>query len=177
MKILKKMLFILAMGAGLVWSLSWAGEEAGEGLDMKNDREPMENIITGGQPSEADLKTLAEQGVEMIVNFRAPGEFDEFDEGVVVESLGMAYLNIPIPKMKNDLTPENARLLHDALHSADGPVVLHCRSGMRAGGMLALDQFYFHGASEEEAIALGVKAHTEQVADVIEDSIEKNPKD
>jgi len=177
MKILIKMLIVLATGAGLMWSLAWAGEEAGEGLDLKNYREPMENIITGGQPSEADLKALAERGVTLIINFRAPGEFDEFDEGKVVESLGMRYLNIPIPKMKDDMTPENAELLHDALHSSGGPVVLHCRSGMRAGGMLALDQYYFHGLSEEAAVALGTKAHTDQVAGAIKDSIEKNPKE
>lgn len=177
MKILKKLLLLTFFSFAFASPNVWAGEDGGEGLDLKNYREPMENIITGGQPSEHDLEVLASRGVDLIISFRAPGEFDDFDEAAAVESLGMKYLNIPIPKMKNDLTEANAKLLHDALEAEDGLAYLHCTIGMRAAAMLALDQYYFHGASEEEAVALGVKAHMDHVGEDIEAAIEKDPKE
>lgn len=122
--------------SGPVWA-----EDLAE-VDMLNPRQPLENLVTGGQPSEDDLEKFADEGFGLVINLRRPGEFDEFDEGRVVESLGMKYINIPVNGMK-DLSSENAALLHDALESFDGPIVLHCRSGMRASGLLGLRATYF----------------------------------
>ena len=132
MKILMKLFFIIAVLGSVSGSLAEAGEGAEKGLDMANPRQPMENLITGGQPSEEDLRGFAGEGYELVINLRLAGEFSDFNEAGVVESLGMRYLNIPVGGM-GDLTPENARLLHEALESTSGPVLLHCASGRRAG--------------------------------------------
>ena len=176
MKILMKLLIIIAVLGSASGSLAEAGEGAEKGLDMANARHPMENLITGGQPSEEDLRGFAERGYELVINLRLVGEFDDFNEAGVVESLGMRYLNIPVAGM-GDLTPENARLLHEALESTSGPVVLHCASGRRAGALLGVAGFLFHDLSGEEAIALGVRANLDHVAGAIEDSIEKLPRE
>ncbi|MEE8295852.1 MAG: sulfur transferase domain-containing protein, partial [Sphingomonadales bacterium] len=73
-------------------------------VDMVNPRQPLENLVTGGQPSEDDLKKFAEEGFGLVINLRRPGEFDDFDEAEVVENLGMKYINIPVRNMR-DLTP------------------------------------------------------------------------
>ena len=176
MKTLMKLLIIIAVFGSASGSLAEAGEGAEKGLDMANARHPMENLITGGQPSEEDLRGFAERGYELVINLRLAGEFDDFNEAGVVESLGMRYLNIPVAGM-GDLTPENARLLHDALEAAGGAVVLHCASGRRAGALLGVEGFLFHDLSGEEAIALGVRANLDHVAGAIEDSIEKLPRE
>ena len=143
---------------------------------MKNARQLTETLATGGQPSEGDLETFAGRGVELVINLRVPGEFNDFNEAVVVESLGMRYLNIPVTGM-GDLTLENARLLHDALEMTDGAVVLHCASGRRVGALLGVEGYLFHDLSKEAAIELGVAANLDHVAGPIKDSIEKHDKD
>jgi hypothetical protein len=51
-----------------------------------------------GQPSEADLRTLAATGTACVINMRTADEMldVEFDEGAVVEALGMRYLHLPV---------------------------------------------------------------------------------
>ena len=71
----------------------------------------------------------------------------------------------------------NARLLHDAREAAGGPVVLHCASGRRAGALLGVEGFLFHGLSGQQAMELGVRANLDHVAGAIEDSIEKLPRE
>lgn len=176
MKTLIKTLFILAISGSIFWSSAWAGEGVNQDLDMINVRQPMENLVTGGQPSEDDFIAFAEQGVELVINLRVPGEFDDFGEAGLVEGLGMRYVNIPVTSM-SDLSPENARLLHDALDSTDGLVVLHCGSGRRVGALLGVEGYYFHDLSEEEAIDLGIRANLDHVAAAIEASFEENLKD
>jgi uncharacterized protein (TIGR01244 family) len=172
MKTLMKLFVILTVFGSVSWSLAWAGEGAEEEFNMVNLRQPMENLTTGGQPSEGDIRTFAERGYELVINLRLVGEFSEFNEAEVVEAYGMRYLNIPVTGME-DLTPENARMLHEALEAAGGPVVLHCASGRRAGALLGIEGFLFHGLSEKQAIELGVRANLGHVAGAIEDSIEK----
>ncbi len=176
MKTLMKMFFILAVFGSASWSLAWAGDGTEEDLDMTNLRQPMETLTTGGQPSEGDLRTFAERGYELVINLRVPGEFNDFNEAEVVEGLGMRYVNIPVTGMA-DLTPENAKLLHDALESTGGPVVFHCRSGRRTGALLGVEGYLFHDLGEEQAIELGIRANLDHVAGAIEDSIEKYSKE
>lgn len=51
-----------------------------------------------GQPSEADLRTLAATGTACVINMRTADEMldVEFDEGAAVEALGMRYLHLPV---------------------------------------------------------------------------------
>ncbi|MHA1543890.1 MAG: beta-lactamase hydrolase domain-containing protein [Alphaproteobacteria bacterium] len=176
MKLLIKIVFIIAIFGSASWSLAWAGDRAAEDLDMRNARQPMATLTTGGQPTKGDLGRFAERGVELIINLRVPGEFNDFNEAELVQVLGMRYLNIPVTGMGN-LTPENARLLHDALESTDGAVVLHCASGRRAGALLGVEGYLFHELSKEAAIELGIRANLDHVAGAIEDSIEKFKKE
>lgn len=141
-------------------------------LDMMYARQPLENLINGGQPSLSDLKVFAERGVKMVINLRTPGEFDDFDEKAEVEALGMTYINIPVYGMK-DLTAENAALLHEALESADGEVVLHCTIGMRAGSLLAVEGYLYRDLSMEEAKALGQSAHMGHIDEDIERALRR----
>ena len=57
------------------------------------------------------------------------------------------------------ITPDNARKLHEAIGSAKGaPVLVHCASANRAGGLLALAMVTEHGMDREAALEFGRKA-------------------
>lgn len=137
-------------------------------LDVPNLQQAVPTIYTGGQPSLTDIKSLKEQGFTLVVNLRGPGEFDEFDEREAVEAAGLTYVSIPFKGMRG-LTKGNAAKLHIALEAAkgEGKVLLHCTIGMRAGGLLGLDGYYFHGLNKKQAIQIAVDAHMEHNRDYV----------
>ncbi len=124
-------------------------------LDMKNSASPREGVLTGGQPSLADLEALSERGYQTVINLRATDEAGQEGEVDKAVSLGLDYVALPIASA-DDLTPENARTLAALLADADRkPLLLHCGSSNRVGALLALAAFHAEGASAEEAMAIG----------------------
>jgi len=107
-------------------------------IDIPNARFADGNVLVGGQPAKQQLVNALEHGYQAVINLRASGEFDEYDEARAVETLGMRYVHIPVAGPE-DLTRENARRLHQALlEAADAPVIAHCASGNRVGALMAL---------------------------------------
>ena len=135
-----------------------AVEQEADGPDwdslLPNPRQPLENVLSGGQPSAEQLADAAEAGFTTVINLRMPGERGADDEATLVENLGMTYVHLPINGAEG-ITEENARALDEALAAADGPTMLHCGSGNRVGGLLALRAHYVNGLGIEEAIAYG----------------------
>lgn len=123
---------------------------------LPKGKAPVEGILVGGQPSPEQFETLAKLGYGTIVNLRTPGEKGNTDPALI-ESLGMRYVTIPIGGAET-LTEQNARKLAEVLDDSEGPVVIHCASSNRVGGLLALKAFYVDGKSPEEALALGREA-------------------
>jgi uncharacterized protein (TIGR01244 family) len=120
-------------------------------------REPRPGLYTAGQPTAGDWSAIAARGVATVVNLRTAAEMQGRDEAAEVRAAGMHYIAIPVAGT-DGITDANARLLRDALAAADGPVLVHCASGNRAGGLLALTEARYRGAAPEQAIALGRKA-------------------
>ena len=123
---------------------------------LPNGKAPFEGILVGGQPSPAQFEVLADQGYGTIVNLRGPDENGNTDPAQI-ESLGMQYFALPIIGA-DSLNEQNARKLGEILAQADAPVVVHCASGNRVGGLFALKAYYFDGKSPEEALAIGRQA-------------------
>ena len=123
---------------------------------VPNGKEPLENLITGGQPSPDQFADLAEGGLSTVINLRTENESGN-TESDLIESLGMNYVSIPISGA-DDLTEANALLLAEALEQAESPVLLHCGSGNRVGALLAMKAFYVDEMSAEDALALGTAA-------------------
>ena len=142
-----------------------------EGLPYQ--KEPFENLVVSGQPSEEQLNTLAEEGFTTVINLRRPGEFDEFDEAEVVAGLGMNYVHIPVRNVEA-ITPEDAKKLDEALSNAPGQVLLHCTVGWRAGSMLAISRYLFHDASEKETIKIATDAHMSHATGDVKDWLKEN---
>lgn len=127
------------------------------GLNMRNQAHPTDALMTGGQPSLADLAVLKERGITTVINLRGLNEKLGFDESAELEKLGMAYVQIPMSSAK-DLTKENASKLDAALKDIKGTALIHCASGNRVGALLALREFQINGKSAEESMAFGTKS-------------------
>lgn len=123
------------------------------GIDL---REPRPGLYTAGQPASGDWQAIAARGVTTVVNLRTATEMQGRDAAAEVRAAGMRYIAIPVAGA-DGITDANARLLHDALAAVQGPVLVHCASANRAGGLLALAEARYGGAAPEQAIALGRK--------------------
>ncbi len=124
-------------------------------IAILNAKTPTPGVITGGQPTEEQLQQAKDSGVKVVVNLRAKGEKGELvNEGEKVAELGMKYVHMPIEsKAWNGLNEDNAKKLAELL--TEGPVLVHCTSGERAGALFALKAFYVDKQSAEEALKVG----------------------
>ena len=120
-------------------------------------RQPRPGLYTAGQPQASDWPALRARGVATVINLRTPKEMEGRDEAAEVRAAGMRYLSIPVAGA-DGITEANARLLRDALGAADGPVLVHCASGNRVGGLLAVMRARLEGATGEEALEFGRQA-------------------
>ena len=119
---------------------------------------PRANLYSAGQPAAADWQAIAARGVTTVINLRPVVEMQGRDEASEVRDAGMRYIEIPVADGAA-ITPDNARKLGEAIRSADGaPVLVHCASANRAGGLLALMAAREEGMADEAALEFGRKA-------------------
>lgn len=120
---------------------------------------PRQDLFAAGQPTPAQLASLAQEGVRTVINLRAPAEPVEFDEAAEAARLGMDYVCIPVAGPQ-DLTQETVDRFSRALARAreQGPVLVHCASANRAGALLAMDHALCQGGTCDDALLLGRQA-------------------
>lgn len=123
-------------------------------ISLKNASSYQENYITGGQPSISDLELLAKQGIKQVINLRAKGEFKIYNEKEIVESLGMAYINLEINGVE-DLNQNKIKAFSKLL--SNKKTLVHCASGNRVGAMFALDAYFVKDKTADEALKIGEK--------------------
>ncbi len=154
-------LFLLLALTGRVWAqeaATSAAEIPTEWVDLvRNPRLPQDGVLSGGQPTPEQLAAASEAGFETVINIRVPGEPGTESEQELVESLGMTYVSLPVQGTAG-MTEENARALAAALEEAEQPVLLHCGSGNRIGGLFALMAFHLEDKTIDEAMAIGKDA-------------------
>jgi uncharacterized protein (TIGR01244 family) len=125
-----------------------------QAAEIFNLRAPEPIVLSSGQPTQEQLGVIASSGVRHVINLRTPQEEIDFTESAVVESLGMTYYSIPVAG-GGGINAENAQTLQQILAQLDGePVLIHCASGNRVGGLMAVSAFA-GGASLESAMAEG----------------------
>lgn len=109
------------------------------------------DVYIASQPSLEDLDAWADRGVTTVVNFRSRAENASlpFDPAAEAQARGMSYVSIPMGGADGIASDIPARL-DEVLADADGPVVLHCRTGVRAANAYAARLVADGEASEDD---------------------------
>jgi protein tyrosine phosphatase (PTP) superfamily phosphohydrolase (DUF442 family) len=118
---------------------------------VANACQALPTVVTGGQPTVAQLEALKAAGGGVVLDIRDPMESRPFDEPAVIAKLGMEYVNVPVsPGATGDARME--RILETLRSNRERPVFFHCGSGNRVGGAMIAHLMLDHGVPEEEAI-------------------------
>lgn len=132
-------------------------------MDVKRPITP--TITIGDQPSEADLKSLKDEGYVGIINLRHDGEPEQplstSAEGEKARALGLDYLHYGVSSAP--LTESGVVAVTDFLdrHTGSGKVMVHCRKGSRAAALVLLHQAKVHSWKNDEVFAKGAEAGLE----------------
>ena len=115
-----------------------------------------DDLFISGQPTEAGLRALHDEGVTTIVNLRTPQEMQRvpFDEAKLAAQLGINYVYLPV---RGDsafpYTPQTVDKFADALRQSKGKVLLHCTVAWRASHLWAAYLIAKRGVPEASALA------------------------
>lgn len=114
-----------------------------------------DQLYVAGQISVDDLNSFVEAGIKTIINNRPdneePGQIAAEQVRSAAEDLGIAYHYLPMANGQ----PLPDTLVSDfksTLESSEGPVLAHCRSGMRSSFLWALGQIPTGSITVDQAI-------------------------
>jgi len=141
--------FALACWAVLAPVLG-AAAKAPETYGIANATFPERGVLAAGQPTGEQIQLLAEDGYKTIIDLRAPEEPRGFDETEAARENGLAYVNIPVTPATLDQTTIDRFL--KAMRRAERPVLLHCSTSNRAGGLYYAWLVLEKGVAPEEAL-------------------------
>ncbi|MBE0458321.1 hypothetical protein NDQ71_07685 [Pseudoalteromonas sp. KG3] len=157
MKLIKQLcasVFIAAIAAStVVASEKPVAIELVNNANIKNLAAHNNLVFSAAQPTDEQFKQLSHAKVKHVINLRAANEQD-WDEGALVNSLGMNYHAIEIAGVQ-DVNIDNAKRLASLLKQLKGEsVVVHCASSNRVGALMAISA-HQQGADIESAIETG----------------------
>ncbi len=113
-----------------------------------------EQISVAAQPSPAQIEQLPQQGFKSVVNLRSYQEESATEaDQQRVESLGLAYENLPIKPA--ELTEEQINQVIDRIHELPKPLLVYCGSSLRATFISLLYIATHHGLTLAAAKAKG----------------------
>jgi len=122
--------------------------------DIYNFREVDGTLLTSGQPTDAQLASIARSSVQVVINL-APHDLKSAlkDEPGAVAALGMEYVHIPVvfsAPAETDLLAFFAAM--DA--ARERKVLVHCAANKRVTAFLGLYRVIKQGWSPEQAFTL-----------------------
>lgn len=130
-------------------------------------------VFLASQPEKEDFTHAKEGGIKTVLNLREPSEID-WDEGELVKSLGMEYVNIPFksPETLTDEVFDKSRTL--LVDKEKRPLLVHCSSANRVGAIwlahrvLDAGKPYDEALKEAKTVGLKLPAFEEKAKDYIE---------
>ncbi|MBC7474735.1 MAG: tyrosine-protein phosphatase [Candidatus Sericytochromatia bacterium] len=116
-----------------------------------------DKLYRGGLPTDSDLQALKTFGIKTVISFRGLGDPTEpaqvAQEKIVVEKLGMKFLNVQVPFDKSISDPTIKTFFNDVNSVKNQPLYVHCKGGRdRTGTMIALYRIKYNGYKPEQAI-------------------------
>lgn len=142
-----------------------------------------DQITVGGQPTAADIEQLKADGFRTIVNLRAAGEDDQplspDEEREVVENAGMKYIHLPVSSAT--MGPETVDQFREHYRNFEGPVLVHCHAGTRAGAFTmiatAVDEGWSGDDTLEKAEAMGFECKAPQLKQFVRSYVDTHQKE
>jgi uncharacterized protein (TIGR01244 family) len=119
--------------------------------EIYNYRKVDDQLITGGQPSEQQLKAAADEGVRTIINL-APLDtrYALEDEAGLVHALGMTYHHLPVD-WENPKPSDFAAFEQIVQTQPAGKTLIHCAANYRVTAFYSLYARKHLGWSEAQA--------------------------
>jgi len=122
---------------------------------LPNAAEPVSGWITGGQPTEQQIKAFKAAGGEVVLDNRDPMEPRAFDEPATVRAAGLDYISLPI--VHGAVTTATMKQMHQALKKLEGRrALLHCSSGNRTSAALIPYLMIDKKMEQDEAVDLAM---------------------
>jgi uncharacterized protein (TIGR01244 family) len=121
---------------------------------IRNVRVLDERLATSGQPSEAQLATIAAAGYEVLINLALHDDprYSLADEAGAVAALGMRYVHIPV--VFSDPHAEDLQAFFGAMDAHAGRRVwVHCAVNYRVGAFIGLWRVLRQGWPIDHAFA------------------------
>ena len=110
-----------------------------------------EKLSSSGMPTAEQMKSVAEAGVELVINL-APHDVPDAiqDEPALVESLGVQYINIPVNW--NTPTRDGLNVFMDTMDvNKDKKIHVHCEANFRASAFILMYRVLRLGWNAEDA--------------------------
>ena len=119
--------------------------------EIVNYRKVDDQLITGGQPTEEQLKSAADEGVKTVINLATinPRYSLEDEEGLVC-SLGMTYYHIP-DDWENPQESDLEAFEAVVKQLAEEKTLIHCAANFRVTAFYSLYAMKHLGWSEAQA--------------------------
>lgn len=118
---------------------------------LPNAAEPVPGWVTGGQPTEQQLKAFKAAGGEIVLDNRDPMEPRSFDEPAVARAAGLEYHTLPI--VHGAVNQDTMKRMHEMLRRLAGrKALLHCSSGNRTSAALIPYLMLDQEMTEEDAV-------------------------
>lgn len=119
--------------------------------EIYNYRQVNERLITGGQPSEAQLQSAAAEGFSAVVNLATIDPRSSLeDEASLVRSLGMTYHHIPVD-WENPKKSDFAAFETVLQNLTNEKILIHCAANFRVTAFYSLYALKHLGWSEAQA--------------------------
>ncbi len=116
-----------------------------------NYRKVNDHLITGGQPTEEQLRSAATEGFRTVVNLATLDPQSSLpDEGGLVRSLGMDYYHIPV-EWNNPQERDFEAFEAVMKQLAAGKTLIHCAANYRVTAFYSLYALKNLGWSEAQA--------------------------
>lgn len=126
--------------------------DAPELAAITNFRRLASDLITGGQPTEAQLASVAVAGTEVVINLALHGAYYSLpDERGTVEALGMVYEHIPVI-WEQPTHADLERFFASMAKHAGRRVFVHCAANYRASAFILLYRVLRLGWRLEDAL-------------------------
>ncbi len=124
---------------------------------LPNAAEPVAGWVTGGQPTEQQLKAFKAAGGEVVLDNRDPMEPRPFDEPAVVRTMGLEYIVLPI--VHGAVTTDTMKQMHKGVKKLEGrQALLHCSSGNRTAAALIPYLMIDKNMEQDEAIDVAMRS-------------------